>query len=881
MELLWYNSHVIKRECGEKMKKIVVGILAHVDSGKTTLSEALLYQSGNINKLGRVDHRDSFLDTFSLERDRGITIFSKQAVLKYRDTEFTLLDTPGHVDFSAETERTLQVLDYAVLVISATDGIQSHTQTLWKLLSKYNVPCFIFINKMDLDNADKERVITELKTKFSDGCVDFGSNDKDEFYENIALCDETLLNQYYEAETVKTDDIINCIKDRKIFPCLFGSALKLTGVNTFLDCLYNYTEMPQYGSAFAGKVYKISEDKGQRLTFLKITGGNLKVKEILQSDKNKNSEKINQIRIYSGEKFTAVDTASAGTICAVTGITFTKPGDGLGIENSTGLPVLEPVLTYKLNVPADVDVHTALEKMRILENEDPQLKVVWNERLGEINIQLMGDIQLEILQAIIRDRFGIQASFGKGNIIYKETISDTVEGVGHFEPLRHYAEVHLLLKPLKRDSGVVFKTGCKEDLLDKNWQRLILTHLYEKTHIGVLTGSPITDIEITLVSGRAHAKHTEGGDFRQATYRAVRQGLRSANSVLLEPVYEFTLDVPTENIGRAMMDIQRMSGSFNPPETIGDYSVINGTAPVSTMYDYSRDVIQYTHGKGKLMCALKGYEPCHNADEVIADIGYDCDADTDNPCDSVFCSHGAGYNVKWNEIKSHMHLPSALSTPKSDYMKSISKTEFSKCKDRDNLFALDKELMQIFEQTYGPIKNRSVNQNHFTFTQKAASENENKKYKSSRPARYDGTEYLLVDGYNVIFAWDSLKRLSKDNIEGARNMLINILCNYQGYKKCEVILVFDAYKVKGSSREVEKVNNINIVYTEEAETADMYIEKVSHKLAKNNKVRVVTSDALEQLIILGNGALRVSSREFLYEIQQAEEDIRTIISEMH
>lgn len=863
------------------MKKIVVGILAHVDSGKTTLSEALLYQSGNINKLGRVDHRDSFLDTFSLERDRGITIFSKQAVLKYKDTEFTLLDTPGHVDFSAETERTLQVLDYAVLVISATDGIQSHTQTLWKLLSKYNVPCFIFINKMDLDNADKKRVITELKTKFSDGCVDFSNEDKDEFYENIALCDEALLNQYYETETVKTDDIINCIKDRKIFPCLFGSALKLTGVNAFLDCLYNYTEMPQYGSAFAGKVYKISEDKGQRLTFLKITGGNLKVKEILQSDKNKNSEKINQIRIYSGEKFTAVDTASAGTICAVTGITFTKSGDGLGIENSTGLPVLEPVLTYKLNLPADVDVHTALEKMRILENEDPQLKVVWNERLGEINVQLMGDIQLEILQAIIRDRFGIDAQFGKGNIIFKETISDTVEGVGHFEPLRHYAEVHLLLKPLKRDSGVVFKTGCKEDLLDKNWQRLILTHLYEKTHIGVLTGSPITDMEITLVSGRAHAKHTEGGDFRQATYRAVRQGLRSASSVLLEPVYEFTLEVPTENIGRAMMDIQRMSGSFNPPETVGDSSVINGTAPVSTMYDYSRDVMQYTHGKGKLMCALKGYEPCHNTDEVIADIGYDCDADTDNPCDSVFCSHGAGYNVKWNEIKSHMHLPSALSTPKSDYEQSISKTEFSKCKDKDNLFALDKELMQIFEQTYGPIKNRSANQNHFTFTQKAESKNENKKYKSSRPARYDGTEYLLVDGYNVIFAWDSFKELSKDNIEGARNMLINILCNYQGYKKCEVILVFDAYKVKGSSREVEKVNNINIVYTKEAETADMYIEKVSHKLAKNNKVRVVTSDALEQLIILGNGALRVSSREFLYEIQQAEEDIRTIISETH
>lgn len=860
---------------GEKMKKIVIGVLAHVDSGKTTLSEALLYLSGSINKLGRVDHRDSFLDNFSLERDRGITIFSKQAVFKYKDTEFTLLDTPGHVDFSAETERTLQVLDYAVLVISAADGIQSHTQTLWKLLSKYNVPCFIFVNKMDLNSADRELVLTELKNKFSDCCVDFGCADKSDFFENLALCDEKLLNQYYENENLKKDDIMACIKNRKIFPCLFGSALKLTGIREFLDCLYDYTAMPKYRNEFAGKVYKISEDKGQRLTYLKITGGTLNVKEILKSSKNINSEKVNQIRIYSGEKFTVADEASAGTVCAVTGVTFTCPGDGLGAEKSTGLPVLEPVLTYRLELPNGIDAHTALEKMRILEGEDPQLKVVWNERLGEIQVQLMGDIQLEVLQAILAERFAINASFGKGNIIYKETIANTVEGIGHFEPLRHYAEVHLLMQPGKRDSGVRFKTECKEDLLDKSWQRLILTHLYEKTHIGVLTGSPITDMEITLVSGRAHPKHTEGGDFRQATYRAIRQGLRSAESILLEPIYEFTLEVPSENVGRAMSDIRRMSGSFNPPETVGDNAVISGTSPVSTMYDYTREVMQYTHGRGKLSCNLKGYEPCHNSEEVIAEIGYDCDSDTDNPCDSVFCSHGAGYNVKWNEVKSHMHLPSALAAPKNNSIDNEFSKTLSSCKDKNNLFALDKELMQIFEQTYGPIKQRGIHRNHFTFTEST----ESKKYKRPPSPQYEGEEYLLVDGYNVIFSWDNLRELSQDNVDGARSALINILCNYQGYKKCEVILVFDAYKVKGATREVEMVSNINIVYTKEAETADMYIEKVSHKLTKNHKVRVVTSDALEQLIILGKGALRVSSKEFLYEVQQAEEEIRKIISE--
>lgn len=861
------------------MKKIVIGILAHVDSGKTTLSEALLYKSGSISKLGRVDHRDSFLDTFSLERDRGITIFSKQAVFKYNDTEFTLLDTPGHVDFSAETERTLQVLDYAVLVISATNGIQSHTQTLWKLLKKYNVPCFIFVNKMDLDGANKERVLSELKTKFSDGCIDFDCTDKQEFYESIALCDEQLLNKYYENETLKKEDIKNAIKDRKIFPCIFGSALKLTGIDAFADCISEYTKMPDYGSEFAGKVYKISQDKGQRLTFLKVTGGCLKVKEVLQSRKNKNGEKINQIRIYSGDKFKTADAAEAGTICAVTGISFTQCGDGLGTDRDSPLPVLEPVLTYKLELSEHIDAHTVLTKMRILESEDPQLKVVWNERSGEIQIQLMGDIQLEILQSVIAKRFGFAVTFGKGSIIYKETIADTVEGIGHFEPLRHYAEVHLIMKPAKRDSGLVFKTQCKEDVLDKNWQRLILTHLYEKTHIGVLTGSPITDMEITLASGRAHAKHTEGGDFRQATYRAVRQGLRSAKSILLEPIYTFTLEVPTENIGRAMSDIQRMFGTFDAPETVGEFSVIRGTAPVSTMYDYTREVMQYTHGKGKLLCTLKGYEPCHNAEEVIEKAGYDCDGDTDNPCDSVFCSHGAGYNVKWNEVKSHMHLPSALSAPKSEHISTNNAGKyFSSRKNADNLFALDKELMEIFEQTYGPIKNRctNVNQGHFTFTE-SKEKKEKGAYKSVRTPKYEGPEYLLVDGYNVIFSWDNLKKLSKDNIEGARNALINILCNYQGYKKCEVILVFDAYKVKGSTREVEKINNIHVVYTKEAETADMYIEKTTHTLAKNHKVRVVTSDALEQIIILGNGALRVSSREFLYEIEQAQADIKSII----
>lgn len=858
------------------MKKIVVGILAHVDSGKTTLSEAMLYHSGAISKLGRVDSKNSFLDTFSLERSRGITIFSKQALLKYKETDITLIDTPGHVDFSAETERTLQVLDYAILVISATDGVQSHTQTLWKLLAKYKVPCFIFVNKTDLDGADRDVVLYQLKSKLSDGCVDFTLPD-DELNENIALCDDVLLEKY-EEDSLGKQDVISAIKNRKVFPCMFGSALKLDGVDAFMDLINDYTEQPQYGSDFGAKVYKISEDKGQRLTMMKITGGTLKVKEILKSEKNINSEKVNQIRLYSGEKFTAVDEATAGTVCAVTGITFTNSGDGLGVEDNSSIPMLTPVLTYTVNVPDGTDAHTVLSDMRILEAEDPQLKVEWNERYSEIHVKLMGDIQLEVLQTLFADRFGINISFGKGSIIYKETIEEAVEGVGHFEPLRHYAEVHLLLKPGKRGSGLVFKTDCKEDVLDKNWQRLILTHLYEKTHIGVLTGSPITDMEIILKSGKAHPKHTEGGDFRQATYRAVRQGLRSAKSILLEPYYDFVLEIPNENVGRAMSDIQLMHGTFNPPELDGEMSVLTGSAPVSAMCDYAGTVRQYTRGVGKLSCTLKGYEPCHNAEEVIAEFNYNPDSDTDNTCDSVFCSKGAGYNVKWDEVKSHMHLPSILSTPKSEYAPTRSAGRMSNYADKNDLFALDKELMEIFEQTYGKIKHKNPNNSHFTFTEKTEKQNPKKMPKAPK---YEGPEYLLVDGYNVIFSWDNLKKLADSSINGARNALINILCNYQGYKRCEVIVVFDAYKVKGNHREIEKVNNITVVYTKEAETADMYIEKASLDLAKKHKVRVVTSDALEQVIILGNGALRVSSREFQGEVKSAEENIRTIIENNH
>ena len=853
------------------MKQITIGILAHVDSGKTTLSEAMLYCSGNISKLGRVDRRDSFLDTFYLERDRGITIFSKQAILNYKDICFTLLDTPGHVDFSSETERTLQVLDYAILVISGTDGVQSHTLTLFRLLEKYSVPCFIFINKTDLDGYYKDIVFHQLKTRLSEKCVEYTDNEE-EFAENIALCDESLLEKYTENETLQIDDIKHAIKSRKAFLCFSGSALKLEKIDEFLNGLARFTYEERYPDEFGARVYKISQDeKGNRLTHLKVTGGVLKVKDILKSEKNKDNEKVNQIRLYSGEKFSAVQETKAGTICAITGISFAHSGDGLGFENNSALPVLEPVLTYKVELPEGADISSALKNMKILEDEDPQLKVVWDERLKEIQLQLMGDIQLEILKSIIKERFNLEVDFGRGNINYKETIEEKVEGVGHFEPLRHYAEVHLILKPKPRNSGLTFKTNCKEDLLDKNWQRLILTHLYEKTHIGVLTGSPITDMEITLASGRAHEKHTEGGDFRQATYRAVRQGLRSAKSILLEPIYDFSLEVPNDNVGRAISDIQRMNGEFENPEIIGEHTVINGRAPVSTMSDYSKEVMQYTHGEGKLFCTFSGYDVCHNADEVIRSRGYNPDADIENTADSVFCSHGAGYNVKWDEVKSHMHLQSALSAPKPRTENNTAFNPARKSKPKD-IFALDKELMEMYEKMFGKIEPKNYNRVSSFYTKSEKKET----YKRKDTKKFEGEEYLLVDGYNVIFAWDELKELSKDNIEGARNKLIEILSNYQGFKKCEVILVFDAYKVKGN-REIEKVNSVNIVYTKEAETADMYIEKVTHKLAKDHKVRVVTSDALEQLIILGSGALRVSSRMFYEEIQSVHEEIKQII----
>lgn len=862
------------------MKKISVGILAHVDSGKTTLSEAFMYASGAINKPGRVDHGNSFLDTFELERSRGITIFSKQAVFKYNNTQFTLLDTPGHIDFSAEAERTLQVLDYAVLVISGTSGVQGHTYTLWRLLSRYNIPVFVYVNKMDLDGADKAAVLNQLKEKLSDSIVDFSRDiPVNQLYENIALCDDKLLEGYYENEILKTEDIAGAVRERKLFPCFFGSALKLAGVKELLQGLDQYTLMPSYGSEFGAKVYKIAEDSQKnRLTFLKITGGSLAVREVLKSKNNTEGEKVNQIRIYSGERFTTADRVAAGTICAVTGISFAHTGDGLGTEPNSDLPMLEPVLTYTVQLLDGTDAHTAMKYFKILQEEDPQLNVVWNEAAEEIQLQLMGDIQLEILKSILSERFNLQVGFGTGSIIYKETIKNTVEGVGHFEPLRHYAEVHLLLRPGKRGSGLTFKNECREDVLDKNWQRLILTHLQEKTHIGVLTGSPITDIEIVLASGKAHPKHTEGGDFRQATYRAVRQGLRSAESLLLEPVYNFTLEVPSENAGRAMSDIQRMYGSFAPPENGSEAVVLTGTAPAVTMANYSKEVAQYTHGRGNLVCVLKGYEPCHNAEEVIEGIGYNCDTDGDNPCDSVFCSHGAGHTVKWYDVPKYMHLPSALQ-PEEDTQPQPTRAGdrvFARFETQSgDIFAQDKELMAIFEKAYGPIKKKNYNEEEASAKRVVSFDNKAKAKRSKQ--QNEGKSYLLVDGYNVIFSWKNLKELAKDSLDTARNTLINIMCNYQGYKKCELILVFDAYRVKGQHREVEKINNINVIYTKEAETADMYIERATHTLAKNNRVRVVTSDGMEQLIILGNGALRVSSQAFLTEVELAQKEIREII----
>lgn len=851
------------------MKRLVIGILAHVDSGKTTLSESMLYRAGEIRKLGRVDHGDAFLDNNSIERERGITIFSKQAVFSLGGARITLLDTPGHIDFSTEMERTLQVLDYAILVISGTDGVQNHTETLWKLLMRYNIPTFIFINKMDISEYSHEELMSELCDRLDEGCIDFSlDHASEEFAEAAAMCDETLMESFAAGETLSDADLKAAVAGRRIFPCMFGSALKMEGVDEFIETLEKYTKPADFPKTFGAKVFKITEDEqGRRLTHMKITGGSLKIKTLLTDSKGSDwAQKVNSIRIYSGAKYDLADEVQAGTVCAVTGLTHTYSGEGLGFESDSQPPALEPVLTYRVELKDGIDTHEALARLRRLEQEDPELHVLWNEQLQEIHIQLMGEVQLDILKRIISERFDMQVDFARGSIAYKETIAQTVEGVGHYEPLRHYAEVHLLLEPAKRGSGLTFVSDCSEDLLDRNWQRLILTHLEEKKHIGVLTGSPITDMKITLIAGRAHQKHTEGGDFRQATYRAVRHGLKMAESVLLEPWYDFRLEVPTECVGRAMTDITQMGGSFSSPESRGDMSVISGSAPVSELRDYS--VTEYTRGRGRISCLVRGYEPCHNAEEVIAQKGYNSDSDLENTADSVFCSHGAGYTVKWDEVTEHMHLEAWQPPSEEDDEPQAIERQVRRYLDA---VAEDKELIRIFENTYGKINARPK---EALETRKSAPQ---KKYKAKPLPQ--GPEYLLVDGYNIIFAWDELREIADKDIESARNRLIDIMCNYRGFKQCELILVFDAYRVKGNNREVEQINGINVVYTKEAETADMYIEKVTRELGKKHRVRVATSDSIEQVIIMGGGALRMSADELSEEVKRVDKAISDYIKE--
>ena len=850
-------------------KQIVLGILAHVDSGKTTLSEAMLYRAGVTRRLGRVDHKDAFLDTDALEKARGITIFSKQALLTAGDTDITLLDTPGHVDFSTETERTLQVLDYAVLVVSGTDGVQSHTETLWRLLRRYHVPTFVFVNKMDLPGMERQELLAQLNRRLGEGFVDFGAEQADRD-EALALCDENLMDRMLDAGQLQDSDLIPAIARRHVFPCWFGAALKLEGVDALLDGLDRYTRPAPALEAFGAKVFKVSQDEqGARLTWLRVTGGELKVKAQLtgEADGEPWAEKANQLRLYSGAKYTLAEAIGPGQVCAVTGLTKARPGEGLGAERDSDLPVLEPVLSYQVLLPEGADVHAALGKLHRLEEEEPQLHVVWNETLGEIHVQLMGEIQLEVLRSLLAERFGLAVEFGPGGILYKETITEPMEGVGHYEPLRHYAEVHLKLEPLPRGSGMQFAADCREEVLDKNWQRLVLTHLEEKQHLGVLTGSPLTDVKITLIAGRAHLKHTEGGDFRQATYRAVRQGLMLAKSQLLEPWYAFRLEVPAENIGRAMSDIQRMEGSFDPPESGEETAVLTGFAPVSTMRSYPMEVVSYTRGRGHLSLTLDGYRPCHNAQEVIAAIGYEPEHDLDNPADSVFCAHGAGFVVPWDQVRSHMHVDSGWG--KSTRPEQEAAVPQRRAMAYRATLEEDAELLKIFERTYGPIKRDPL----------AAFRPVQKRERPDFAAEQweIAPEYLLVDGYNIIFAWDELNALSKESLDAARHKLMDILCNYQGFQKCVLILVFDAYRVPGSPGSIEQYHNIHVVYTKEAETADMFIERVTHEIGRNRRVRVATSDGMEQIIILGHGALRVSARMFHEEVQNVEKQIRALV----
>ena len=838
----------------ENTNKLTIGILAHVDAGKTTLAESILYLTGSIRKLGRVDHQDAFLDTYELERERGITIFSKQAEFRLGEREVTLLDTPGHVDFSAEMERTLQVLDYAILVISGADGVQGHVQTLWRLLKQYEIPVFLFINKMDQPDTNENALMEELTKRLDEKCINFSAGlETEEAKENLAVCDEAVLEHYLESGEIQKEEIINLIAKRKVFPCYFGSALKIQGVEEFLKGIETFTKKCAYPEEFGARVFKIARDaQGNRLTYLKITGGSLKVKMLLSNEKEAGEgkeelweEKAEQIRIYSGNSFEAVKEAKAGSVCAVAGLSHTYCGQGLGIEAHTFLPVLEPVLTYKIELPEDCNVHSMLIKLKELEEEEPQLHIVWDERLQEIHAQVMGEVQIEILKRMIWERYQTEVEFGSGKIVYKETIEDCVEGVGHFEPLRHYAEVHLKLEPAERGTGLHFFADCSEDLLDRNWQRLVMTHLEERMHKGVLTGSEITDMKVTLVSGRAHLKHTEGGDFRQATYRALRQGLKKAKSVLLEPVYEFRLELPADKVGRAMADIQKMYGEFQLSDSEGEYSVVTGFAPVSLMRDYQKEVMAYTSGHGRLFCTLKGYMPCHNADEVIEEMNYDSESDLENPTGSVFCAHGAGFIVPWYEVEDYMHLE--LQTPMQKQVEEEIPMPKRTPQEAEAYLKEgvqnEEELRAIFERTYGAVKRerqgwervskRNPNRNPSV----RSSETENtRKEKKREPIK----EYLLVDGYNIIFAWEDLNELSKINIESARNKLMDRLSNYQGYKKMTLILVFDAYKVKGNPGSVMKYHNIYVVYTKEAETADQYIEKTVHEIGRKYQVTVAT-----------------------------------------
>ena len=851
------------------MKKLVLGILAHVDAGKTTLSEGMLYLSGAVRKLGRVDHQDAFLDTDAQERERGITIFSKQAELAWGDTALTLLDTPGHVDFSAEMERTLSVLDCAVLVVSGTDGIQGHTRTLWQLLERHAIPTFLFVNKMDLAGADREALLSQLQNKLDGGCLDFTAG-LEPIQEDLASLDEGLMDQYLEGGEVTDRDAAFLAARRLVFPCFFGSALKLEGVGELLDGLSLYTEPPVYPPDFGARVFKIVRDGADRLTYVKITGGSLKVRTLL------GEEKVNQIRIYSGTRYQTVDEAPAGTVCALTGLTRTRPGDVFGAEPPALEPELEPVLNYQVILPPDCDVHTMLRNLRQLEEEDPQLRVVWNGDLGEIHLQLMGEVQLEVMTRLIRERFGVEVAFGAGNIVYRETIAGPVEGVGHFEPLRHYAEVHLLLEPGPRGSGLRIASACPTDQLDLNWQRLIFTHLLEKRHRGVLTGSPITDIKMTLVAGRAHVKHTEGGDFRQATYRAVRQGLMQAESILLEPHYNFTLELPPDCVGRAMNDLQTMGGSVEGPEQEGELSVLTGHAPVAGLRDYWKEVTAYTRGRGRLSCALRGYEPCASQEEIVSQLGYDPERDVENSPDSVFCSHGAGVNVKWYEVKDHMHVDSGLRLGMEPPTPEPAAPAGGQRQYQGGSLEQDKELLAVFERTYGKVDRDTAFQ---PAKKPARTSLDGEKYTIRE--QKTGPEYLLVDGYNIIFAWEELTALARQDVAAARQTLEEILSNYQGFRKCVVILVFDAYKVKGNPGSVEKKNNIYVVYTKEAETADAYIEKATYDLGKNHRVRVATSDGLEQMIILGHGALRLSARAFKAEVEQAQGEISALVAKLN